>query len=63
MLKQDVIAWYGGVRATARAIHLTPAAVSKWPIIVPELSARRIAEDTRGSVPLRMEDYRREVSA
>lgn len=63
MLKTDVIAWYGGVRATARAIRLTPSAVSKWGPVVPELSARRITEDTRGSVPLRMEDYRREVSA
>jgi len=63
MLKKDVIDWYGGVRATARALRLTPAAVSKWSAVVPELSARRIAEDTRGAVALRMEDYRREVSA
>jgi len=67
MQKGEVIDYFGGVRATARA--LTAAGypkqggeVSQWPETVPELQARRIAEITRGAVALRLEDYRREVA-
>lgn len=64
MRKQDVIDYFKGTNATARAIReagwqCSGSVVSYWdddrPI--PELSAHRIAYITRGAIPLRLEDY------
>lgn len=63
MWKADVVAYFGGVRATARQMtqagyQMTGSVVSQWPDPIPELAARRIAEVTRGAVPLHLDHYR-----
>ncbi len=40
MLKSDVIAHFGGVAATAKALGITYAAVRKWGATVPEERGR-----------------------
>lgn len=44
MNKKQAIAYFGGVCATARAIGISDAAVSKWPdVLSPKISDRIIA--------------------
>ena len=64
MRKADVLEHFGTTiavseRMTAAGYPLTRTAVSNWRDIVPEMTARRIAEVTGGAVPLRAEDYKR----
>lgn len=44
--KSDVIAYFGGVVATAKAYGITKGAVSQWPELIPENRARQLPEIT-----------------
>ena len=48
MLKSDVIAYYGGVRAVAEALKLSTQAVTAWKAVIPEVNAWRIFSLTKG---------------
>ncbi len=50
MQKKDVIAYFGSIAATARAIGLTHAAVSKWGETIPERRALRLEKMTGGQL-------------
>jgi hypothetical protein len=51
MRKTDVLAHFDGNQsAVARALEITRASVNAWPDLVPELSARRLHEYTRGKL-------------
>lgn len=44
MNKKQAIAYFGGVCATARAVGITDAAVSRWPdVLSPKISDRIVA--------------------
>jgi len=61
MLKKDVLAYFDPIEskpsATARALNITPGAVSQWDDVLPELMARRIHDRTRGKLRFRPEAY------
>jgi hypothetical protein len=51
MRKAVVLAHYGNNQsAVARALKITRASVNAWPDLIPELSARRLQEITRGKL-------------
>ena len=52
MLKADVIAYYGGVRAVAEALKLSTQAVTAWKAIIPEVNAWRIFSITKGEMKI-----------
>jgi len=52
MLKSDVIAYYGGVRAVAEALKLSTQAVTAWKTIIPEVNAWRIFSITKGEMKI-----------
>jgi hypothetical protein len=52
MLKSDVIAYYGGVRAVAEALKLSTQAVTAWKAIIPEVNAWRIFSITKGEMKI-----------
>jgi hypothetical protein len=64
MLKKDVLSYFDPekrrVSVTARALGITPGAVSLWGSedeLVPELRARKIHELTNGALQFRPELY------
>lgn len=65
MRKQDVIAFYRtsnpslNLAGIAKLIGVTPQAFSQWGEVVPELTARRIQEKTRGRLRLKPDCYKR----
>lgn len=50
MLKSDVIAFFGSMAATGRALGITKGAVSNWPDIVPRGSAYQVEVVTKGEL-------------
>lgn len=50
MKKSDVIKHFGSKSAVARALGITPSAVSTWPEKVPDLRAYQIEELTKGEL-------------
>jgi len=52
MLKSDVIAYYGGVRAVAEALKLSTQAVTAWKAVIPEVNAWRIFSATKGEMKI-----------
>lgn len=48
-----------GVTATAEFLGVTKGAVSQWPDIIPELSARKLHEKTRGALRFDPKQYER----
>lgn len=48
MKKADVIHYYGGQSAAARALGLARQTVNAWGDVIPELQARRYADLTEG---------------
>ena len=52
MLKTDVIAYFGGVRAVAEALKLSTQAVTAWKTIIPEVNAWRIFSLTKGALKI-----------
>ena len=52
MLKSDVIAYFGGVRAVAEALKLSTQAVTAWKTIIPEVNAWRIYSMTKGALKI-----------
>jgi hypothetical protein len=52
MLKSDVIAYFGGVRAVAEALKLSTQAVTEWKAIIPEVNAWRIYSMTKGALKI-----------
>jgi len=52
MLKSDVIAYYGGIRAVAEALKLSTQAVTAWKTVIPEVNAWRIFSITKGEMKI-----------
>ncbi|MDX1538851.1 Cro/CI family transcriptional regulator [Arsukibacterium sp.] len=50
MKKADVIAHFGGVTETAKALGIKSQAVSQWPEDVPELRVYQIEKITAGAL-------------
>lgn len=50
MKKADVIAHFGGVTETAKALGIKSQAVSQWPEDVPELRVYQIEKVTHGAL-------------
>lgn len=63
MLKKDVLKYFDPEHSrpsvTARALGYTQGAITQWGRIIPELSARKIADLTGGELPFRPELYER----
>ncbi len=57
MLTSDVIAHFGSKVATARALGIQKAAVSKWKKLVPPLRAAQVHDLTRGKLRFDPADY------
>ncbi|OSI07459.1 hypothetical protein BWD08_07780 [Neisseria animaloris] len=52
MLTKDVIDFYGTKIAVARALGISPSAVTQWKEIVPEKQAYRIQRMTGGKLKI-----------
>jgi len=52
MLKSDVVAYYGGIRAVAEALKLSTQAVTAWKAVIPEVNAWRIFSLTKGELTI-----------
>lgn len=52
MLTKDVINFYGTKIAVARALGISPSAVTQWKEIVPEKQAYRIQRMTGGKLKI-----------
>lgn len=52
MKKQDVISYFGSVKATAAALGITSQAVSQWPDRVPKESQKTIFIVTQGRLQM-----------
>jgi len=50
MLKSEVVDFFGSARNAAKALGITPAAVSQWGDIVPELRAYQLQQVTKGKL-------------
>lgn len=48
MNKQDVLSYFGGPSALAKVLHISPAAVSGWPDIIPKGRAFELEKVTGG---------------
>lgn len=57
MLKQDVLDHFETASNIARALNISPAAVSKWGAVVPYFSARELQRVTDGKLRVRDELY------
>jgi DNA-binding transcriptional regulator Cro len=57
MLKSDVIAYYGGIRAVAEALKLSTQAVTAWKALIPEINAWRIYSLTKGELTINQALY------
>lgn len=57
MLKSEVLDHFKKSSNVARALNISPAAVSKWGAVVPYLSAREIERITGGALHIRDEMY------
>ena len=57
MKKADAIKHYGTQRGLALAMGISAQAVGKWPEIVPELWAYKIAADSGGRLKVGKKDY------
>jgi len=57
MLKRDVIDHFKNASQVARALNISPAAVSKWGPIVPKFSAEEVERITGGALRVRNELY------
>ena len=55
MKKSEVVAFYGSVRAAAKALGISPAAISQWGEEVPELRAYHIQQITKGKLKYKPE--------
>ena len=47
MRKDTVLRYFGSIAAVARFLEINQSSVSKWPDLIPELSARRLHAYTR----------------
>ena len=52
MKKQEVIAYFGSVKATAAALGITSQAVSQWPERVPKESQKTVYIVTEGKLQM-----------
>jgi hypothetical protein len=50
MTKNEVIVFFNGVNATARALRIRPSAVSKWPEVLTERIAYKVELATNGAL-------------
>lgn len=57
MRTADVVEYYGGVRAAARAIGINHSAVIRWGEVVPYLRACAIEHETRRKLRVDPECY------
>ena len=57
MQKSDVIAHFGSMAATGRALGLTRGAISNWPELVPRGSAYQVEVVTGGKLKVDPADY------
>ncbi len=57
MKKSIAIKHFGSVAALARALHLTPGAVSQWGVDVPKLRAVQLERITDGALRATRGDY------
>ena len=59
MKKSDVVKFFGGYSATARALGMkNRQAVFKWPEVVPLKKALLIQDITKGKLKVKLEAYR-----
>lgn len=59
MKKATAIKHFKTAVRVAKVLGITESAVSHWPDIVPELSARRLQDLTAGRLKFKATDYRR----
>ncbi len=57
MKKAAVVAHFGSVAETARALGITPGAVSQWPDEIPARRALQLERITRGKLKAARDDY------
>ncbi len=57
MLKETVLAYFGGPAKTAQALHLTKGAISQWKGRIPAKSALRVEYFTEGKLKVNPADY------
>jgi hypothetical protein len=50
MLTRDVLSYYGGPTAAARAVNITRAAVYQWGDLVPALTALKFERASKGKL-------------
>lgn len=57
MLKADVIAYFGSPARVAEALGISRAAVTKWPVHLPEGSAYKVESITERALRVDPADY------
>lgn len=62
MLKSDVIAYFGSIRATADAVNVSYQAVHHWPELIYKGRASEIEIKTRGNLKVDFRHYGETVS-
>jgi hypothetical protein len=61
MNKQHVLNHFGSIGSIAEFLGISQAAVSKWPVIIPELQALRLERLTKGKLVCDDRLYNRSV--
>lgn len=57
MYKSDVITFFKSKSALAKALGITPGAISQWKEIIPEKQAYRLRDLTKGELKINRELY------
>lgn len=63
MRKEDVIDYFGNAAAVARALDYTEGAVSQWKDVIPELTARKLHDLTKGKLRFDSKLYQKRSNA
>lgn len=60
MLKSDLKKYYGSFVKAARALGVSPSAISQWGDVIPEKQAYRLEILTRGKLSVDLSLYRKD---
>ena len=63
MLTRDVLDYYGGPTAAAKAVNITRAAIYQWGELVPALTALKYEQATKGKLKFKNAAYLRYKAA
>ncbi|MDO4641691.1 MAG: Cro/CI family transcriptional regulator [Neisseria sp.] len=60
MRKVDVLKYYGTRTAIAKALRISPSAITQWPDIIPEKQAYKLERITKGGLTVDINLYKKQ---